>query len=115
MGKGFYISKAVAIVGGILAVGAVAAIIAVSVLYSQELAKNVQNSGSDEITTAGPPTAGPPTAGPTTAAPSNERWDKYRLPTNLVPHSYKVTLWPRLTPDRTTGLYIFTGKASYTH
>ncbi|XP_071403132.1 aminopeptidase N [Centroberyx affinis] len=36
-------------------------------------------------------------------------WDSYRLPTTLVPDHYNVTLWPRLTPDPATGLYIFTG------
>lgn len=105
MGKGFYISKVVVVVGGIVAVGAVATIIALSVVYSQELAKNNENLPTIQ------PTDNTPT-GPTTAVPSNEPWDKYRLPKNLVPHSYKVTLWPRLTPDKTTGLYIFTGKAS---
>lgn len=112
MGKGFYISKVVAVVGGIVAVGAVATIIALSVVYSQELAKNDQNSPqpTDAQPTGEIPTTGP--SGPTTAAPSNQPWDQYRLPKNLLPLSYKVTLWPRLTPDNTTGLYIFTGKAS---
>lgn len=110
MGKGVYISKVVAVVGGILAVGAVATIIALAVVYSQELAKNNENSPSIQPTDA-QPTGETPT-GPTTAAPSNQPWDKYRLPKNLVPLSYEVTLWPRLTPDTTTGLYIFTGKAS---
>lgn len=112
MGKGIYISKVVAVVGGIVAVGAVATIIALSVVYSQELAKNDQNlpQPTDAQPTGEIPTTGP--SGPTTAAPSNQPWDQYRLPKNLVPLSYKVTLWPRLTPDNTTGLYIFTGKAS---
>ncbi|XP_075998651.1 aminopeptidase N-like [Genypterus blacodes] len=38
-------------------------------------------------------------------------WDSYRLPNTLAPESYNVTLWPRLTPDPHTGLYIFTGKS----
>lgn len=123
MGKGFYISKVVAVVGGIVAVGAVATIIALSVVYSQELAKNNEISPPIEPTDTQPPTEptggtptgptdGATTAGPTTAAPSNQPWDEYRLPKNLVPLSYAVTLWPRLTPDNATGLYIFTGKAS---
>ncbi|XP_056137350.1 aminopeptidase N-like isoform X2 [Lampris incognitus] len=39
-------------------------------------------------------------------------WDSYRLPTTLVPDNYIVTLWPRLTPDPNSGLYIFTGSCS---
>ncbi|XP_029992119.1 aminopeptidase N-like [Sphaeramia orbicularis] len=39
-------------------------------------------------------------------------WDRYRLPTSLSPLSYNVTLWPRLSPDNNTGLYIFTGKST---
>ncbi|XP_040894081.1 aminopeptidase N-like [Toxotes jaculatrix] len=38
-------------------------------------------------------------------------WDRYRLPTALVPDYYNITLWPRLTRDPNTGLYIFTGKS----
>ncbi|XP_049929901.1 aminopeptidase N-like [Epinephelus moara] len=101
MGKGFFISKAVGIVGIILGAGALATIIALSVVYSQEKAKNNQVSPG---TTTKPPV--------TTPAPSNEPWDQYRLPKNLVPDHYNVTLWPRLTPDETTKLYIFTGQSS---
>nr|XP_033491056.1 aminopeptidase N-like [Epinephelus lanceolatus] len=101
MGKGFFISKAVGIVGIILGAGALATIIALSVVYSQEKAKN--NQVSPETTTKPPVT---------TPAPSNEPWDQYRLPKNLVPDHYNVTLWPRLTPDETTKLYIFTGHSS---
>lgn len=108
MGKGLYVSKAVVAVGAVAALGAVAAIIALSVVYSQELARNGQLQP--------PPTeeAPPPTDGgaPTTPAPSDELWDQYRLPPHLVPHTYDVTLWPRLKPDATTGLYIFTGSSS---
>lgn len=103
MGKGFYISKTVGIVGIILCAGALATIIALSVVYSQEKSKNNNDvSPTDEGTTT------KPTVTPT---PSNEPWDKYRLPKSLVPVVYNVTLWPRLTPDPTTGLYIFTGKS----
>lgn len=105
MGKGFYISKPLGVVGVILGVGAIATIIALSVVYSQEKAKNNKN---DVLPTEGP-TSQPPV---TTPAPSNEPWDKYRLPQNLVPHFYNVTLWPRLEPDDKTNLFIFTGKAS---
>ncbi|KAM9352585.1 aminopeptidase N-like [Symphorus nematophorus] len=39
-------------------------------------------------------------------------WDSYRLPTDLVPDHYNITLWPRLTPEPITGLYIFTGRST---
>lgn len=108
MGKGFYISKPLGVVGVILGAGAIATIIALSVVYSQEKAKNK----NDVLPTEGP-TVGPTSELPvTTSAPSNEPWDKYRLPKNLVPHFYNVTLWPRLEPDNKTNLFIFTGKAS---
>ncbi|XP_070828039.1 aminopeptidase N-like [Chaetodon trifascialis] len=41
-------------------------------------------------------------------------WDSYRLPTDLVPVNYKITLWPRLSRDPNTGLYIFTGQSTVT-
>lgn len=100
MGKGFYISKSIGVLAIILGAGAIATIIALSVVYSQEKAKN---SPTDEGTTSKPPV--------TTPTPSNEPWDKYRLPKSLLPKHYNVTLWPRLTLQNTTGLYIFTGKA----
>lgn len=105
MGKGFYISKPLGVVAIILGAGAIATIIALSVVYSQEKAKNNKN---DVLPTEGP-TSQPPV---TTPAPSNEPWDKYRLPANLVPHFYNVTLWPRLELDNKTNLFIFTGKDS---
>uniref|UniRef100_A0A3Q1EKQ9 Aminopeptidase n=1 Tax=Acanthochromis polyacanthus TaxID=80966 RepID=A0A3Q1EKQ9_9TELE len=39
-------------------------------------------------------------------------WDSYRLPTDLVPEFYNITLWPRLSRDPNTGLYIFTGHST---
>lgn len=36
---------------------------------------------------------------------------RYRLPSALVPHSYNITLWPRLSPDP-NNLYIFTGEST---
>ncbi|XP_074487623.1 aminopeptidase N-like isoform X1 [Sebastes fasciatus] len=39
-------------------------------------------------------------------------WDSYRLSTALVPDYYNITLWPRLSPDPNTGLYIFTGRST---
>ncbi|XP_037111087.1 alanyl (membrane) aminopeptidase b [Syngnathus acus] len=103
MGKGFFISKGVGVVCIILGAGAVATIIALSVVYSQEKAKNESHVS---------PTAGATTIATITTAPSNNAWDKYRLPKSLVPEHYDVTLWPRLTPDPKTGLYIFTGESS---
>uniref|UniRef100_A0A8P4K941 Aminopeptidase n=1 Tax=Dicentrarchus labrax TaxID=13489 RepID=A0A8P4K941_DICLA len=103
MGKGFFISKAVGIAAIIVGAGALATIIALSVVYSQEKAKNNDNV----LPTDGGTTSKPPV---TTTAPSNEPWDKYRLPKSLVPDHYNVTLWPRLKQNLTTGLFIFTGK-----
>ncbi|XP_057691883.1 alanyl (membrane) aminopeptidase b, tandem duplicate 1 [Corythoichthys intestinalis] len=105
MGKGFFISKAVGVVCIVLGAGAVATIIALSVVYSQEKAKNV-----NEVSPTNGGTTSKPTT--TTVAPSNNPWDKYRLPKNLVPERYNVTLWPRLTKDNKTGLWIFTGESS---
>uniref|UniRef100_A0A146WKL4 Aminopeptidase n=1 Tax=Fundulus heteroclitus TaxID=8078 RepID=A0A146WKL4_FUNHE len=39
-------------------------------------------------------------------------WDRYRLPTDLVPEFYNITLWPRLKPNPNSGLYIFTGRST---
>lgn len=100
MGKGFYISKPVGIVAIILGIGALSTIIALSIVYSQEKAKNKEVLPTDGGTTSKPPVTSP--------TPSNEPWDKYRLPKSLVPSSYDVTLYPRLY--LTNGLYIFTGK-----
>ncbi|XP_059402452.1 aminopeptidase N-like [Carassius carassius] len=101
MGKGFYISKTVGVVGIVLGAGALATIIALSVVYSQEKSKN-----ENEVK----PTGAVTTSVPTTA-PSNEPWDQWRLPQTLSPQTYNVTLWPRLEPDPTL-LYIFTGMSS---
>lgn len=108
MGKGFYISKGVGIVGVILGAGAVATIIALSVVYSQEKAKN------NEVKPTEPGTTTNPTATATTPTPSNETWDQYRLPKTLEPIHYDVTLRPHLKRDPVNGLYIFTGKMSWT-
>uniref|UniRef100_A0A8B9KX58 Aminopeptidase n=1 Tax=Astyanax mexicanus TaxID=7994 RepID=A0A8B9KX58_ASTMX len=113
MGKGFYISKTVGVVGIVLGAGAVATIIALSVVYSQEKSKNGDVIAT--TTTISPPgttatTSTGSTAAPTTV-PSNEPWDKYRLPDTLLPDSYELTLWPRLEPD-SRNIYIFTGSSS---
>ncbi|XP_019216757.1 aminopeptidase Ey [Oreochromis niloticus] len=93
MGKGFFISKTVGILGIIIGVGALA-----SVVPSQERGKNNHRNGE-------------PTISKRLATSPTEPWDEYRLPKNLVPETYNVTLWPRLTPDPTTGLYIFLGNS----
>lgn len=105
MGKGFFISKTVGIVGIVLGAGAVATIIALSVVYSQEKSRNkeVEVKPTEATTTT-------TTIPPTTSA-SNEPWDKFRLPDTLIPVSYDVTLWPRLKPNA-EGLYVFTGHSS---
>ncbi|XP_061578143.1 alanyl (membrane) aminopeptidase b, tandem duplicate 1 [Cololabis saira] len=100
MGTGFYMSKAVGVLGIIAGVAALSTIIALAVVYSQERSKNNNENESGGTTTVKPPVTPPP---------SNEPWDQYRLPKTLVPNYYIVTLWPRLTRDPTTGLYIFTG------
>ncbi|XP_036390835.1 alanyl (membrane) aminopeptidase b [Megalops cyprinoides] len=102
MGKGFYISKTLGIVGIVVGAGAVATIIALSVVYAQEKSKNVSTEDG-QTTTVKPPT--------TTPTPSNEPWDKYRLPDTLQPETYNVFLWPRLQMDQ-HGMYIFTGNSS---
>ncbi|XP_036963792.1 aminopeptidase N-like [Acanthopagrus latus] len=104
MGKGFYISKSVGVVAIILGAGALATIIALSVVYSQEKAKNNDNVLPTDGGSTKPPV--------TTPAPSNNPWDRYRLPKSLVPEIYHVTLWPRLTPDPETKLYIFSGNST---
>uniref|UniRef100_G3PM41 Aminopeptidase n=1 Tax=Gasterosteus aculeatus aculeatus TaxID=481459 RepID=G3PM41_GASAC len=104
MGKGFFIGKTVGIMAIILGSAALATIIALSVVYSQEKAKN----NNQVLPTDGGTTSSPPVTPP----PSNEPWDRYRLPKSLVPVHYNVTLWPRLTEDATTKLYIFTGESS---
>jgi len=117
--KGFFISKSVAVVGIVLGAGAVATIIALSVVYSQEKAKSdgpvvppTTDGGGPATTTdgGGPATTTDGGGTATTPSPSNEPWEKYRLPKSLVPDHYNVTLWPRLKADPLTNLYIFTGE-----
>lgn len=110
MGKGFYIGKPLAVGAIILGVGAVATIIALSVVYAQEKDKNANNVSPTDGGAPTTPTAPTASTAPGTTAPPNQPWHKYRLPTSLSPLNYNVTLWPRLKKDSTTGLYIFTGK-----
>ncbi|XP_032480172.1 aminopeptidase N [Phocoena sinus] len=120
MAKGFYISKALGILGILLGVAAIATIIALSVLYAQE--KN-QNAGY--ATTVAPMSSVAPTSSATPMSPAtsltttittattldqSKPWNRYRLPTTLLPDSYDVTLRPYLTPNK-NGLYIFEGRS----
>ncbi|KAM9366567.1 aminopeptidase Ey-like [Symphorus nematophorus] len=102
MGKGFYISKAVAVTCVVAAIGAVATIIALSVVYAQEKSNNEQPLPTATISTPIPPT---------TPSTPKEPWQRYRLPDFLTPISYNVTLWPRLEPNK-QDLYIFTGQST---
>ncbi|KAM7423677.1 hypothetical protein PAMA_000167 [Pampus argenteus] len=102
MGKVYYVSKNVGLGLFVLAIIALATIIALSIAYDKEKAKNHNKPGDGAI--HGTSTATPAT----TAFTSKEPWDNYRLPDSLVPVSYNVTLWPRLKPNA-DGLYIFTG------
>lgn len=100
MGKGYYISKQLAITAVLLAAAALITIIALSVVYSKEKAKNELKLNDGTTSPVSPPTS----------PPSNEHWDKYRLPDTLSPQYYNVTLWPHLTMDH-QGMYIFTGES----
>lgn len=103
MGKGFYISKPVAIVCVVVGIAAAATIIALSVVYAQEKSKNLE--------TGTPATTDAPSPVPTTPSTPKEPWEHYRLPDTLAPSSYNVTLWPRLTPNE-NNLYIFSGHST---
>uniref|UniRef100_UPI0037E87DE8 aminopeptidase N-like isoform X2 n=1 Tax=Semicossyphus pulcher TaxID=241346 RepID=UPI0037E87DE8 len=105
MGKVYYISKNVGLGLLILAAIALATIIALSIAYDKERAKNRGTPGdgaADSTSTSTPPT---------TPSTPKEPWDHYRLPDSIIPVSYNVTLWPRLKPN-TDGLYIFTGHSA---
>lgn len=102
MGKGYYISKRTGLGLLVTAVCALVTIIALSIAYDKERAKNREDSG--DAGAASLPML------PTTPSPSKEPWDRYRLPDTLLPLSYNLTLWPRLEPNA-DGLYIFTGES----
>lgn len=106
MGKVYYISKNVGLGLLVLGVTALATIIALSAVYHKEKAKNLGSpaGASSNDTSTSTSTAVPST----TTSASKELWDHFRLPRSIVPVTYNVTLWPRLTPDA-DGLYIFTG------
>ncbi|XP_056427954.1 aminopeptidase N-like isoform X2 [Hyla sarda] len=100
MGKGFYINKFVAFVAIFFAIAAVATIIALAVVYSNEKSNNDKAENGGTASSVSPVT---------TSAPS-EIWDKYRLPEHLVPEHYDIDLRPILTKNA-QGLYIFHGES----
>ncbi|NXN31812.1 AMPN Aminopeptidase, partial [Nycticryphes semicollaris] len=124
MAAGFFISKSVGIVAIVLGVGAVATIIALSVVYAQEKNK-VTDGGNTETTTTTPSNSTATTPSNTTATtPSNSTaatttttpdpslpWNRWRLPKTLVPELYEVTLQPFLEPD-INNMYTFMGNSS---
>ncbi|XP_017284204.1 aminopeptidase N [Kryptolebias marmoratus] len=104
MGKVYYISRNVGLGMLVLAISALVIILALSIAYNKERAKNQgqpRNGASDGSSTS------PPLTTPFTPT---EPWDFYRLPTSLIPESYNVTLWPRLQPNA-GGIYVFTGQS----
>ncbi|XP_072321571.1 aminopeptidase Ey-like isoform X2 [Eucyclogobius newberryi] len=105
MGKVFYISKNVALGLLLTAVCALITIIALSIAYDKERAKNRADSSGDGQTDG----TSAPTI-PTTLSTPEHPWNSYRLPDSLFPLSYNLTLWPRLEPN-SDGLYIFTGES----
>ncbi|XP_038556676.1 aminopeptidase N-like [Micropterus salmoides] len=105
MGKVYYVSKNVGLGMLVLAASALATIIALSIAYDKERAKNQGKPGDGVPNSTSMPTP------PTTPITPKEPWDYYRLPVSLVPVSYNVTLWPRLKPNA-DGLYIFTGRSA---
>ncbi|XP_068131335.1 aminopeptidase N-like [Hyperolius riggenbachi] len=118
MAKGFYVSKLVAFISIFFTIAAVATIIALAVVYSNEKNNNkVENGGSTTTgTTTGSSASSATTTGTTTATTtqaSNEVWDQYRLPKTLTPTHYEVDLRPILEENK-DGLYVFHGK-SITH
>ncbi|CAH2274216.1 aminopeptidase N, partial [Pelobates cultripes] len=120
MGKGFFVSKVVAVVGILFSIAAIATIIALAVVYAQEKDKNSNLSKPSEPTSATPSrpenatssgsthTAG--TGSIISTTPSSEPWHKYRLPKTLQPYHYNVRLRPVLK-ENAEGLYVFHGKS----
>ncbi|XP_067412180.1 aminopeptidase N [Emydura macquarii macquarii] len=134
MAAGFFISKTLGIVSIVLAVGAVATIVALSVVYSQEKDKNAASSLSGVAPSTASPvvpgstaspvvpgstaspavpgsTASPAVPGNTTTATPANPWNNIRLPQSLLPERYTVILHPFLTPD-TLGRFIFKGNST---
>ncbi|RVE74836.1 hypothetical protein OJAV_G00026210 [Oryzias javanicus] len=104
MGKVYYVSKNVGLAILALAATALVTIVALSIAYNSEKAKNLGNYGGGVASTSTP-------LPPTTPFIPKEPWDHYRLPTSLIPVSYNITLWPRLEPNA-DGVYAFTGRSA---
>ncbi|KAM9275352.1 aminopeptidase N [Morus bassanus] len=114
MAAGFFISKTVGIVAIVLGLGAVATIIALSVVYAQEKNKVMDpgtTASTTTTTTAATTTTANTTTVPTSTADPNKPWNQWRLPKTLMPEFYEVTLQPFLTPDN-NNMYIFKGNSS---
>ncbi|XP_069840529.1 aminopeptidase N-like [Dendropsophus ebraccatus] len=127
MGKGFYVSKLVAFVAIFFAIAAVATIIALAVVYSNEKSNNNKAENGDTIATTKAPittasaiattttitttTTTTSSVIPATTPASNEIWDKYRLPGDLIPQHYDIDLRPILTKKNTEELYVFHGES----
>lgn len=107
MKKGVYVSKAAVAACLLITATAVAVIIALSVVYSQERSK------SSPTRARGPTTSGPLSSPSKPSSPSMQEqpWQRYRLPDVLRPISYNVSLWPRLQPNREQ-MYVFTGNST---
>ncbi|RLV92605.1 hypothetical protein DV515_00013726 [Chloebia gouldiae] len=110
MAGGFFISKTVGIVAIMLGLGAVATIIALSVVYAQEKNKGVSDVGTSTTASPGTNTTARPGTSTTTPAPNNP-WNRWRLPATLKPEFYEVSLQPFLKPDA-NNMYIFKGNSS---
>ncbi|KAM9224187.1 aminopeptidase N [Leptosomus discolor] len=106
MAAGFFISKAVGITAIVLGLGAVATIIALSVVYSQE-----KNKTANPGTMAAPATTTITNATHPTTASLRYPWNEWRLPTTLTPEFYEITLQPFLEPED-NGMYIFKGNST---
>uniref|UniRef100_A0A3P9I692 Aminopeptidase n=1 Tax=Oryzias latipes TaxID=8090 RepID=A0A3P9I692_ORYLA len=104
MGKVYYVSKNVGLVGLALAATALVTIVALSIAYNNEKAKNLGNHGGEVSDTSTP-------VPPTIPFIPKDPWDHYRLPTSLIPASYNITLWPQLEPNA-DGVYTFTGRSA---
>ncbi|XP_061819782.2 aminopeptidase N-like [Nerophis lumbriciformis] len=108
MGKVYYISRNVGFVLLLLAFSALVTIIALSVAYNKERIKNRFSARDQAVASKSTDT----TPSSTPVPVSDDPWDQYRLPGLLVPDSYEVTLWPRLEPNASSGLFIFTGHST---